>query len=179
MYADLFWNAGADWVICLKIMDGIKVYKYNPFFILPMILFGLLLGQPVFSVFYKLLIYQDYSSAVILVLLIDYFLIFFVKHTYYVIKGIPAIVITKDFIFIQKRGYAIAWRDIESITKGRGLKMSLRKTWRNREEIKNPIIKTYYRILAYDVSVAGPLIAGDTEQMSITIRDYYFKYRYN
>lgn len=160
-------------------MDRTRVYKYNPYFIFPMVLFGLLLAQPVYSIFTKLIADKDYSSAIIVVLVIDYFLIFFVKHTYYVIKGIPAIVITPDFIFIQKKGCAIAWRDIESIDKGRGLRMSLRKTWKNWGEIKNPVIRAYYWVLANDVSVAGILIAGDTEQMSITIRDYYFKYRYN
>jgi len=160
-------------------MDGMRIYKYNPYFILPMILSVLLLGQPVYSVFNKLLIYKDYSSAIILVLVIDYFLLFFIRHIYYVLRGIPAIVITSEFIFIQKNGYTIAWRDIESIDKVQGLKMSLRKTWRNWPQIKNPIVRIYYGYIASGISIAGILIAGDAEQMSITIRDYYFKYRYD
>ncbi len=160
-------------------MDSVKVYRYNPYFILPMMLFGLLMAQPVYALFYKLIAYTDYTGAIILILAIDYYLVFFVKHTYYVVKKVPAIVITPDFIFLRRKGYAIAWRDIESIGKGRGLRMSLRKTWRNRGNLDSLILKTYYRILASNVSVAGALIAGDTEQMSITIRDYYFKYRYN
>jgi hypothetical protein len=160
-------------------MDGTRVYKYNPYFIFPMVLFGLLLAQPVTSVFYKLLGYQDYSSAIILVLVVDYFLIFFAKHTWYVFKGTPAIVITPEFIFIHQRGYAIAWHDIDSIIKTQGLKMTMRKTWRNWGAINNIILKTYYSLIASNITIAGILLAGDTEQMSITIRDYYFKYRYN
>jgi hypothetical protein len=57
--------------------------------------------------------------------------------------------------------------------------MSLRATWRNWPQIKNPIVRIYYGYIASGISIAGILIAGDAEQMSITIRDYYFKYRYN
>ncbi|SEO08429.1 MULTISPECIES: hypothetical protein [unclassified Mucilaginibacter] len=160
-------------------MDGMRIYKYNPYFILPMILSVLLLGQPVYSIFNKLLIYKDYSSAIILVLVIDYFLLFFTRHIYYVLRGTPAIIITREFIFIEKNGYTIAWRDIESIDKVQGLRMSLRTTWRNWPQIKNPIVRIYYGYMASGISIPGILIAGDTEQMSITIRDYYFKYRYD
>ena len=160
-------------------MDGMRIYKYNPYFILPIVLFVLLMSQPVNSVFNKLLIYKDYPGAIILVLVVDYFLMFFIRHIYNVLRGTPAIIITHEFIFIAKKGYTIAWRDIESIDKVQGLKMSLRKTWRNWPEIKNPAVRIYYGYIARGISIAGILIAGDTEQMSITIRDYYFKYRYD
>jgi hypothetical protein len=160
-------------------MDGMRIYKYNPYFILPIVLFVLLMSQPVNSVFNKLLIYKDYQGAIILVLVVDYFLMFFIRHIYDVLRGTPAIIITREFIFIGKKGYTIAWRDIESIDKVQGLKMSLRKTWRNWPQIKNPVVRIYYGYIASGISIPGILIAGDAEQMSITIRDYYFKYRYD
>jgi len=70
-------------------MEGIKVYRYNPYFILPMVLFGLLMAKPVYALFYKLIAYTDYSGVIILILVIDYYLLFFVKHTYYVVKKSP------------------------------------------------------------------------------------------
>jgi hypothetical protein len=102
--------------------------------------------------------------------------------------GTPGIIITTEYIFLNKKGYSIAWRDIESIDstgssqaiiKSASLQITLRDTWRNRGQQRNLLVKAYYWMLPHMISIPFFLIKGDTQQMYITIREYYFKYRYD
>lgn len=164
-------------------MDEVE-YKYNPFVLIIYAVFAILmLAGPSYFLFdtIRSADYKFLTPVIILFSLSGLVAYYILSFFYNMIKRVPAIVLTRDFLVLSNPSLKISYADITDVvirTGSRNTRLGINLD--NPEKYFNtPLSKFFFKLRSSDpenFSINLDLIWGKNEEIGQSVTDYWHKY---